>query len=155
MMKIQSAKVALNLGMEHISSKGKPRPARHLGSSCTSNCKRCHSPQMTEEERLAVFETFWGFGDHEKQWAFIFNCITLCAPKRKFALVGAKGGKLYHREYSFDIAGKRRKVCKTMFTRTLSISDSWINSALSHCTGEGVVIPDRRGQHVKFSNKHS
>ncbi|XP_034256290.1 uncharacterized protein LOC117654175 [Thrips palmi] len=141
------AKLALNAGKEHMNSSGKIRRARCPQPACKLKCKRCSSPRLTEEERLLISKQFWNLQNHEQQWLFIFKSIKLTAPKRKTSMKGAKGEKLVNREYSFCIDKEQKKVCKTMFKTTLSICDSWIVNALSHCCDDLVKIPDNRGKH--------
>ena len=126
---------------------GKLRKARMLLKPCKNNCNRCERPKLDDNERELICKSFWNLKDHGQQWLFIYNAVKLSATKRKLCLKGTKGGKVFSRNYSFLVNGKHRKVCKTMFKSTLNISDSWIVSALSHCSDKTLIIPDQRGKH--------
>jgi phage major head subunit gpT-like protein len=102
---------------------------------------------LTEDERRAVHESFWKLKDHEAQWLHIAGLIKCSVPKKKFAAAGTKGEKHRIRTYHLVIDERLSKVCKTMFKNTLSICDSWIDSALSHVC-ETIVKPDLRGKHA-------
>ncbi|KAK3916455.1 D-alanine--D-alanine ligase [Frankliniella fusca] len=142
-LKILAAKIALNSGKQYLSSSGQVRRARHLKKSCHSNCKRCHHPKLTATERQVILDKFWSLKNHEKQWMFICNQVSVSSPKRKFSVQGSKGEKSCSREYFLTVNGRKRKVCKTMFKHTLCICDSWIDSALSHVP---IGLPDLRGR---------
>lgn len=124
---------------------GKLKKARSLQAPCKVKCMRCSSPQLSEEERYAIFREFWDLQNHEMQWLYLYNSIKLCMPKRKTAK-GEKGEKFVSREYYFFVNQKKVKVCKIMFKNTLDICDSWINNALSHCSDGHVTIQDKRGK---------
>ncbi|KAK3918302.1 hypothetical protein KUF71_000874 [Frankliniella fusca] len=140
--KIAAAKLNLNSGREHVNYSGKRRRARQLKKACHEDCNRCEDPRLQLAERQEIFNTFWSLSDHERQWLFIYGLVKTTAPRQKFS-VG--GGKQATRHYSFNLAGTRRRVCKTMFKNTLCICDSWIDSALSHFSKDGFK-PDMRGK---------
>ena len=143
---IYHAKLALNSGREHTTPKGKVRQPRQVRPPCSDKCKRCQSPKMSHAERLSVNEEFWNLGSHLEQWKLIVKLLNVSSPKNKFAIKGSKGEKLCSRSYFFNLNGEPRKVCKTMFKNTLSICDSWIDSAISHCFGSSMK-QDQRGRH--------
>lgn len=145
-LRIHEAKLALNSGRAHVTPKGKVRQARHVKPPCKDDCKRCHNPRLSRKEQLNINAAFWSLEDHFEQWKFLKNSLEGSAPKTKFASEGSKGEKLSSRVYYFIINGERKKVCKTMFKSTLSICDSWIDSAISHCS-ESAVKQDQRGRH--------
>jgi len=130
--KIMAAKLALNAGKEHVTTKGKLKKARFLKPPCMDSCKRCAKPKLSQSERLEVNNKFWALQDHVKQWKFINESVTCTVPKTKSCIAGAKGERACSRVYSLTGSCIRRTVCKTMFKNTLHICDSWINSALSH-----------------------
>lgn len=146
-MKILEAKLALNSGKEHVTLKGKVRQARQVRLPCREMCKRCQNPRISHEERLQVNEEFWKLENHLEQWRFITKSIEISAPKKKFVASGVKREKLSIRSYFFIINGQERKVCKTMFKNTLCICDSWVDNAISHCSGPS-VREDLRGRHT-------
>ncbi|XP_034246176.1 uncharacterized protein LOC117648082 [Thrips palmi] len=143
--KILAAKFALNAGIEHITIKGTLKKARSLKPSCKDSCKRCTIPKLSHSERLEIYNEFWALKDHVKQWIFIKNVVSCNAPKNKTSAPGAKGEKLSSRTYHFFVCGARKRVCKTMFKSTLSICDSWVDSALSHFSSAGMAC-DKRGK---------
>jgi len=142
-LKIHAAKIALNSGKEHMSPSGQVRRARQLKHPCHSNCKRCQLPRLTTAERLLIFDHFWSLKSHEKQWLFISNAVSVSRPQKKVAVPGSKGAKSCSRVYYLTNNGRKTRVCKIMFKHTLSICDSWIDSALSHVP---LGLPDLRGK---------
>jgi hypothetical protein len=144
-IKIMAAKLALNAGREHFTIKGNIKKARDPKPPCLDSCKRCTRPKLTHSERLEINNTFWALKDHVKQWIFIHSLVSCVAPKIKTSSVGVKGEKLSSRTYYFSVCGTRKRVCKTMFKNTLSICDSWVDSALSH-SSNGEMACDKRGK---------
>lgn len=153
-LKIHEAKLALNSGREHITSKGHMRHARQVKLPCKDNCLRCQKPKFSLDDRIKINQEFWSLEDHLQQWMYIKQSVEVSAPKRKMSCEGAKGGKLSSRVYYFPLSGVRKKVCKTMFKNTLSICDSWIDSAISHCS-VSAVDPDGRGRHTNRPKRKS
>ncbi|XP_052130795.1 uncharacterized protein LOC127751367 isoform X2 [Frankliniella occidentalis] len=147
-LKVLQAKVALNSGKYHLSSRGKERLARHIRQPCHASCKRCEKPKLTDDERRSIFNKFWSLNGHEQQWKFISDSVMLSLPKRKSASIGAKGAKTNTRSYYFNTSSKPKRLYKTMFKNTLCICDSWIDNALSHFSN-GTHIPDMRGKAYK------
>lgn len=151
--KIYEAKLALNSGKEHVTSKGTLRQARSVRPSCQERCTRCHIPKLTPQERQNINREFWNLKDHQKQWEFIKNSLIVSVPKKKFAVKGARGEKHVSRVYTFQIERQSRKVCKTMFKNTLCICDSWIDSAIAHCSDSSGVHEDKRGKHTNRTKR--
>lgn len=143
--KIKEARLALNAGIEHITIKGNLKRARSLKPSCKESCKRCTIPKLSQSERLQINNVFWALKDHVKQWTYIESVVSCVAPKNKTSASGVKGEKLSSRTYHFIVSGTRKRVCKTMFKNTLSICDSWVDSALSHFSNAGMAC-DKRGK---------
>lgn len=149
--KIYDAKLALNSGQEHVTSKGKLRQARSVKPSCHEKCTRCISPKLSPQERHSIHREFWDLRDHKKQWEFIKNSVIVSAPRKKFA-EGGRGEKHASRIYTFKIKVNQRKVCKTMFKNTLCICDSWIDSALANgCDSSD--FQDKRGKHTNRTKR--
>lgn len=149
--KIYNAKLALNSGQEHVTSKGKLRQARSVKPSCHEKCARCISPKLSPQERHSIHREFWDLRDHQKQWEFIKNYVIVSAPRKKFA-EGGRGEKHVSRIYTFRIKGNQRKVCKTMFKNTLCICYSWIDSALANgCDSSD--FHDKRGKHTNRTKR--
>ena len=152
--KIHWAKEALNAGREHITPKGKDRQARSLRLPCPENCQRCATPKFTEGERSLINKKFWDLKNHLKQWEYIKNSVFVSAVVYKVAFPRSSSRKSTSRKYFFKIDGIDRRVCKTMYRNTLSICDSWIDSAILHCTESGVQ-GDQRGKHRNRPHRNS
>ncbi|KAK3932989.1 Penicillin-binding protein PbpB [Frankliniella fusca] len=137
MWKKQIRKTAKNCGQEYVSARGKTVSAKQMkpGCSCKFDCLH----RITEEQREHSFRTFWNLGDHDRQWEFI-RAHSKSKPTKSI-----KGKRNFHR--TFYLHGV--KVCKKMFTSTLSICHSWIDSAYSHVnsTKGNTSTPDKRGRH--------
>lgn len=144
-IKIMASRLALNAGREHVTSEGKLKKARSLKPSCKNSCKRCAMPKLTEKERQEIHHAFWALNNHGKQWTYIHSSVSCISPRKKSCTSGAKGEKLSSRTYYLNVCGTHKRVCKTMFKGTLSICDSWVDSALSHFEN-GEMTCDRRGK---------
>lgn len=51
-------KANFNAGIEHVTSRGKTKPARQIGKACDPKCNRC-ARRLTREEEEEVFQGFW------------------------------------------------------------------------------------------------
>lgn len=64
--KLKLLKKRRNLGESYVSTSGKLLPAKALAPvDCTVCPLKCQT-KLTEEERKAIFDQFWGLGDLEK-----------------------------------------------------------------------------------------
>lgn len=153
-VQMKAAVLGLSAWNGHGTVTGKLKNGRHLKSPCSEICSRCEIPKLTEDERNKIFDNFWSLDIHERQWMFLLGSMKAQPLKKKCALPGSKKEKHMSRTYHFLINGTRKRVCKTMFKNTLCISDSWINSALSHFSASG-LIPDMRGRHIRKKSKEN
>ncbi|XP_026284085.1 uncharacterized protein LOC113210344 isoform X1 [Frankliniella occidentalis] len=165
-------KEALNTGKEHVNLKGKVVRARHLGEGCVDTCRFRCKDRLEEEDRQAIFNHFWSLGDHQLQWLFISRHTRVREPKHRTTNVDPElSRRKTTRNYFFTVfraePSSRRgyeteceiPVCKTMFLRTLDVSDSWVESAIAKVhraqgggRDDGAVV-DRRGRHRKATRR--
>ncbi|KAK3927515.1 Uromodulin [Frankliniella fusca] len=169
-------KAALNTGKEHVNLKGKLVRARHLGEGCVDSCRFRCKDRIAEEDRQAIFDHFWSLGDHQLQWLFISRHTRVREPKHRTTNVDPElSRRKTTRNYFFTVfraepsarSGRPRgyeteceiPVCKTMFLRTLDVSDSWVESAIAkvhRAQGGGQddgALVDRRGRHRKAARR--
>lgn len=109
-------------------------PEKSLGPSC--GCKKdvyCNKFALTEEQRKYIFNTYWGFGDSNKQLAFIIKFTKVCDKKlpnsSESGLMNKDCTYRYFLPNTEDLNGEMVRVCKKMFNNTLSsnfnISSIW------------------------------
>lgn len=112
-------------GKAYITKSGILVPPKSLGPPCW--CRKdtyCKKFALTQEQRKRIFKTYWGFGDSNKQLAFIIKFTTKCNRKLPVNL----GQGLMNRDFTYryylpvteDLDGENVRVCRKMFTNTLS-----------------------------------
>uniref|UniRef100_A0ABD2WB92 USP domain-containing protein n=1 Tax=Trichogramma kaykai TaxID=54128 RepID=A0ABD2WB92_9HYME len=125
------AKKARAMGVEGIGRNGKIIQKREMGPGCKIDCRfECHT-QITTEERKNAFALFWGQGDRAKQWRTINNWTN---PNKKDKIDKSNGNdKTKSVGHYFTLPGKVEgsfvPVCRTMFLKTLDISNQMIRTA--------------------------
>lgn len=141
-----------NMGHEYISKKGTIKEARKMKASC--NCRiRCNET-FNEEMRLQLFSNFWGIGSHIKQWEFISKYVFQKKKKTCTNFENETVRRLHTMHYHLPINSNDnetvlKKVCKTMFLNTFSISKEFVYTALQkyhECPHFDDFI-DGRGRH--------
>ena len=124
--------------------------ARKMGAGCDERCRfRCQE-RISIENRQKVFDYYWNLGSHPQQWNFLLKLVYSVEPKSQKTNSTSK--KKWTRNYSLPADNKKIKVCKTMFLKTLDISDSIVETALTKVRQNEKMI-DRRGKNSKTNHK--
>ncbi|XP_033230714.1 uncharacterized protein LOC117181827 isoform X2 [Belonocnema kinseyi] len=143
-------KEACNKGQAYLNKKGILVRARKMGAGCDETCRfRCQE-RISLENRQKVFDYYWKLGSHPLQWNFLLKVVGSTEPKSQKTNSTSK--KKWTRNYSLPAENKRIKVCKTMFLKTLDISDSIVETALTKVRQNDALI-DRRGKNSKTNHK--
>lgn len=112
-------------GKSHVTKSGVLVPQQSMGPPC--GCRKdvyCNKLALTEKQRQYIFRTYWGFGDSNKQFAFIIKFTKMCEKK----LQHCSGQGVTNRDFTYryflpiteDLDGEKVRVCKKMFNNTLS-----------------------------------
>lgn len=142
------AKRCRNSGKEYNSNSKKKKivPKKVLQPSCRS-CK-FHCPQkISEENRQAIFSSYWGLEDLQRQRDFLANHIDDINPKYRYKRDGSNRGK--NHAFYFNVEGSKIRVCKLFFKATLAISDRPLRTVIAkkNVANGGMLSGDLRGKH--------
>ena len=121
--KANVSKTAKNAGMPYKTKKGDFVPGKAMGPPCEDSCKFQCCKEITQENRMAIFNLFWKTTDtHDKKWHFITRLVTNKAPERPAIDTISGKNRTNTRNYFLRINNEMKRVCKTMFLSTLAIS---------------------------------
>ena len=87
---------------------------------------------MKEDERKEIFDTFWSYGDLIKCRQAICNTIEVKAKER------SRGSGTKNRQSSIVYKLNGKRVCKTMFLNTYSISERFVRTCVDKLDDAGV-----------------
>ncbi|XP_072375150.1 uncharacterized protein [Diabrotica undecimpunctata] len=124
------------------------RPKRMLKPPCGEKCKLQCSQKIDEQQRLNIFNDYWGLQDLEKQRHYISSNMQSINPRYKYS--NAANPRNPNNAYSFIIDNKTVRVCKYFFLATLSINNRVIQTVLKKqkvCESGKIVETDKRGTH--------
>ena len=133
-----------NSGQQYISSRGKSVRERVLKPGCGEKCRYRCIQKIPQAEREQIFHNYWRLGDLALQRAFISAHVVSKAKQR-----GSKDSrKATSFEYHLISKNQQQRVCKVFFMNTLAITNKSVRTAVLKIS-DGMVLPDRRGKHVK------
>lgn len=143
--KCSQAKSAYNTGKAHTSLRGKDIPARTMKGGCGASCRRNCQGRIRPEQRQALFNKYWSFGDKMTQWFFLAKLVKVVDIKKRTTNV-EDGSQPYRKQaYEYYLneleSGTQIRVCQAMFLATFDISISVIKTSLLKNS------PDKRGKH--------
>lgn len=141
------SKTGLDRGLEHTNRQGKLVKARKIGEPCQQTCRLECNTKMNQEMRQKIFKDFWNLQDHTRQWDFIVQHVTQIEKKQSTISAGVHSRRNFSRQYHFQLGGEQNQICKNMFLKTLGISQTWVNTALTKRKETGVLQSDQRGKH--------
>lgn len=125
--------------------KGLEVPRRELKPTCNDKCSHKCSSKFNEEERMAIFNTYWEMTDVVKQRIFISNLIQEINPKYRYTR-DVNGRTINHAFYFYKDDNKIR-VCKQFFVATLGITNRCIRTVKEKIRN-GTLGEDNRGKHA-------
>ena len=138
-------------GKEYISQSGKTIPKRALKPVDCNKCKYKCSDNVTEEDRMQIFNTFWSLDSSNRKKDFVISRIEEKKTRKYINPNNATDEKRkrdIYRTYSFDVNGDQKIVCKKFFKSTLDVGDAFIDNAMRHESGGVYAGVDKRGQHA-------
>lgn len=135
-----------NSGLSYVTKTGKTQPNKTVGGPC--NCKNECWLLVPDEERLQVFEKFWGLANFDRQNDMIAAMVHREAVKRR------RGADQCHSDFprkncTFHFHVNSKKVCKVFFLQTLAITEKRVRTVMGKLV-DGNVVPesDKRGRHL-------
>ena len=150
--KQQEAKRAHNLGIAHISLRGKNVPARVMREGSDASCKRNCMGKFTNEQRQKIHDAFWKSGDHQTQWIFLSSLVKTSPVKRRTgqAAYDQDPKRNVSNKYYLKVGVDEIQVCLKMFLDTFTVSSQFVQTALQKTKrGDGLPSPDKKGKYVK------
>lgn len=141
-------------GKAYITKSGKLVSPKSLAPPCLCGKDTfCKKLALTQEQRRFIFQTYWGFGDSNKQFAFIIKFTT----KYNKKLPGYTGKGIMNRDFVYryylpvteDLNSVKVRVCKKMFSNTLSS-----NLSISSVWRKYENTSDLRGKDLKAKRDH-
>lgn len=120
-----------------------------MGKPC--NCRYECAKKITQDQRLECFTRFWKLGSPEKQWRFVAKYVTK-VPKYRCLNRKTPNKRQYTLKYFLPIKSSNAdattiNVCKTMFLKTLAVSESIIKTTFKKYDGVSDFEEDQRGKH--------
>ena len=143
-----------NSGKEYITKTRDGRlltqNAREIGPPCKC-LNRCYL-KFDAEAIEYIFESFWNIGCYNQQSQYLAHLIdrTSTINQLKFGAENKSCVK-FKNKYNIEYGNNRIVVCKTAFLNILGVTKDRIQHNNRKRTESGIVQPDKRGQHVKFS----
>lgn len=120
--KKEQRKFKRNRGKSYVTSKGK-QISEKIFSNPPCSCKLKCSDNVTEEQRMNLFNHFYGMGSFQIQNAYLCGLCKQCTPKARRVRDGSRGMKSTSISYHLQLVDKNLKVCKQYFLKTFQISD--------------------------------
>lgn len=128
-----SNKGKINLGqrLSYINPKSIFVSGKRLREKNCAYCRYKCNANFPESERLKIFKHFWGIGDSARQKNFI-NTHVLKRDKKRHT-TESDSRRQNSIEYFFTSEGRKLRVCKDFFLKTLDVSGTFARSAISMC----------------------
>lgn len=146
-------KTKLNTGKGYINASGKEVAKKEMKPPCSDKCRLKCASTVPNHEREVLFDSYYKLGDITRQRDFLTKCIIPITPKYQYPREGSK--RSLNCAYYFEVNGKKTRVCKTFFLRTLCISDMTTRTALKKLDSAGFVEEDLRGRHAHHKTTDS
>ena len=119
--------------------------ARHSDAEfrcCKQHGKCCD--KFDEHQRFQILNSFWDLADLQLQCEYIVRFVQATSTSRK--TVEGKSRREMSRKYTLPLkAEEKLDVCKSMFLKTLNVSDKFVRCALGKVLHTGVIDKDKRG----------
>ncbi|KAJ8878266.1 hypothetical protein PR048_018843 [Dryococelus australis] len=137
-----------NMAKGYTRAEGKLVPARKSKplKNCRLGCKKILGMSYGDDGKT--------YKDHDKRVAYVCGLVDTASPKTKRTRTDNPGKQKYRlvtHTFHFNVYGKRIRVCKDSFVKTLGETHSFVN--LSLCNRNDTVS-DNRGREAS-ANKHS
>jgi len=142
-----------NAGREYIASSGKVVRARKRKPVHTCKKNKCHE-KITDDVGDTLFAEYREQEDHDARVTYVASRIDEVPVKRKRARLEPGDENAHPKSktyrYWFDINGRRVKVCKSAFIKTLDETDRFIREAVANKAKSvpGITADDKRGKNA-------
>lgn len=131
-------------GDEYAKSDGSVVKKREVKPSSCGGCRFKCDDNILADTRQALLQDFWQLSSIDRQRDFI------CSNVEEEHVVSRKQNtaprKQTSRKYSLPFKGRKERVCKSFFCKTLDISQAMIHTALMKRTQSNTSLPDLRGK---------
>lgn len=137
-------------GQEYISKNKTLIKPKALGPPCSDACRFKCFLNVSPEQRRNIFKTFWlPSKSIELKRQFVASSVHLVPIKRRRPKTGERENqKHFNRKFTFSIDNVQTEVCKVFFLNTLSISQTFVTTALSKKLEGGMTQEDQRGKKI-------
>lgn len=132
-------KLRANTNQAYVNSKGNEVQPKEFDAEYECACPKKCTRKISKKCRKQIFTMFWGIGTYGGRCAFLNSCINEVPKKRQYTK-NEKSRRNNTRKYYL----KGTEVCKTLFVKTLQISNSRIDVCLQKMESENFT--DERGK---------
>jgi hypothetical protein len=134
-------KMRANTNKPYVNAKGNEVQPKKFDEEFECTCpKKCTDPKkLSLKTRKQIFTMFWSIGTYEGRCAFICSCVNETPKKRQYTK-----NETSRRKNTRKYFLKGFEICKSTFTKTLSISNSRIDVSLQKMETEN--FNDERGR---------
>lgn len=108
------------------------------------SCRKQCFNKINENDRYEIFQTFWKkTSSWEQRRQFLAQSIAYSSIERQRSRNGTQlGRRCFNYSYFLNVDGKNIDICKTMFLRTLSISEKIVHGSIKYTQDSpGGLIP--------------
>ena len=131
-----------NTGNQYVNSRGHVVKAKSVQPYDCGGCRYKCKEKVSETDREKIFHSYWQLGRKDLQNDF----ITTHVDAHKKASGMPRSRKQCSRAYHFTLNGRRVRVCKEFFLKTLNVSNKLIHYNVSKMrTSFGTTRADGRG----------
>lgn len=139
-----------NSGKQYVSRTGKTVKAREMKPPCSNKCRLSCATKFTTEQRQKIFDNYWSLSSFQRQRDFLSSCMAILQVSFRRLKVNATKERRPNCCFSFILAGKTVRVCKTFLMNTLGITERVVRTVTeAKSSGSGVIPSDGRGKHAK------
>lgn len=141
-------------GKAYVTQGNTHKEERKIRRTCSDEkCRLKCSSVVTAEQRLALFNSYWGLGNLARQREFIKSCMEEVTPKVQRVLVNKKRDRGKNFSYFFTVEGEKKRVCKVFFEATLDINSRVIRTVQEKTDkSTGILAPDMRGSRTPHAS---
>ena len=141
-----------NSGEQYVTARGETKAAKTFTDfSCFCPLK-CSETEPVES-RKKCFDTFYSSGSWEIQTMYIAGHVKSQEVYRRYGKGSPSKSRRQNTRYYYldNTDGRPRRVCKTMFLKTLSIDSARVHRALLKAESGNLI--DQRGRHTAWNKR--
>lgn len=125
-----------NTGQSYINTKGKMVQAKRVWPQDCSRCLLKCNERISEDERLTIFQEYWGLADYDRQRSYLANHM------KRERKMGSSGMMRTIILYFITKNKKKLQVCRQFFLKTLDVSEKASRIVLEKMVKGEVFNPD-------------